>query len=69
MVEVSAREGDQFDLQLYTPWFTLNVPTAMVVFRSELGERATAAVVHEALRSVSPQLSILRTATSDEELR
>ena len=61
--------GDQSDLQVYTPWFALNVDEAKVVFRSELGDRGITAAVHQAMRSVSPQLSIVRSETSDERLR
>jgi predicted permease len=61
--------GDQFELQFYTPWFADSRRMPTVIFRSELGDRAIDAAVREAMRRISPQLSIMHTATSDEELR
>jgi hypothetical protein len=66
---IPGRRGDQFDLQFYTPWFDLEHHTPMVIFRSELDARAIDASVREAMRSVSSELTIKRTQTSDEILR
>ena len=61
--------GDQFALQFYTPWYELDRQEPMVVFRSEIGNRAVETAVREAMGSVSSQLSIGRIETSDERLR
>lgn len=68
-ITIPGEIGPQWDLQFYRPWFALDGPEAMVVFRTELGDHALGAAVQDAMRSVSAQLSIAGTATSDEELR
>jgi hypothetical protein len=68
-ITIPGESGDQFDLQFYTPWVETEERQLMVIFRSRLGDRAIDDAVRVAMRSVSSQLSIERTETSDEILR
>lgn len=61
--------GPQWDLQFYRPWISTSRRRSPIVFRSELSERALQNAVQAAIRSVSPELSISSSTTSNEELR